>query len=828
MTTRPFSSRRTGAEGLRAATRHRPIAPRRAAFRAGGIAAPVALGLLLFALTGPAMAADYYVNNGSTGCSDAGPGTPASPYCTISAALLAHPNAGTTIHVMPGIYRERVTVPGSGASGSPLVLLAEASPGQPVVISGADDFSNPGLWTQYSGDVWVASSVNWAPKQVFADDARLAASTVAPASLPPRSFEYVAGTGLYVNAGGGNPATHRAEVGHRPFGVYASGRSWVTLDGFTVTRAEDRDIQLITGCTNIVITHNTVTFSAKFGIQVSGGSGVTISSNVVGDNADHGIALISGATACTITDNESFRNAVPNVRSANGLYLFGASANRIERNRFHDNQDTGLQIQSGSNDNVSIQNLSWNNGDHGYDHLAASGNVHIGDVAYGNYRDGFSIEGNSPNHTLENCIAIDNGLTTNEYDLWVDGASSSGFVSNDNIFWNSTAAPPVKYITTIYPRVSDYAAASGQDGRTIQADPGFVDSARGDFHLRAGSPAIDNANSAAPNWPSTDFEGRGRVDDPSAPNTGLGPVPYADRGALEFQPSTPANQPPTASLTVTPSSGTAPLNVTADASGSRDPDGTIVSYRFDFGDGTVVGPQPGSSATHTYAAAGSYTVQATVTDNGGATASATATVTVSTPANQPPTASLTVTPSSGTAPLPVVASAMGSRDPDGTIVSYRFDFGDGTVVGPQSASVATHVYGAGRWIAQVTVTDNAGASATASASVTVASLPAGPVGVGGGGGPGIRFGSAMLPNPLRSSASLVFATSRPGDASIQIFDLAGRQVRRIAREIFEPAGMHVVSFDGRGDDGALLPGGVYYYRIRSADGQKSGRFVIAR
>src|SRR5206468_3079582 len=116
-------------------------------------------------------------------------------------------------------------------------------------------------------------------------------------------------------------------------------------------------------------------------------------------------------------------------------------------------------------------------------------------------------------------------------------------------------------------------------------------------------------------------------------------------------------------------------------------------YRFDFGDGMVVGPQSGSTAGHTYAAGRSAGRRA-VTDNAGATGTASKTVTVSA-ANQLPVASLTVTPSSGTAPLTVTANASGSSDPDGTIASYRFDFGDGTVVGPQSGSTAGHTYAAG-------------------------------------------------------------------------------------------------------------------------------------
>src|SRR5262249_22127013 len=159
------------------------------------------------------------------------------------------------------------------------------------------------------------------------------------------------------------------------------------------------------------------------------------------------------------------------------------------------------QIQSGSNNNLSIQNISWNNGDHGFDHTVVTGNIHIGDVAFGNFRDGFSIEGQADHQQLHNCIAVENGLTTNRYDLYVDSTSIVAFLSDDNILWNSTSQPPVKFNSTLYSTVADYSAANGQDTRSIQADPRFVDPPGGDFHLMSGSLAIDSADSGVPNWP---------------------------------------------------------------------------------------------------------------------------------------------------------------------------------------------------------------------------------------------------------------------------------------------------------------------------------------
>jgi PKD repeat protein len=80
------------------------------------------------------------------------------------------------------------------------------------------------------------------------------------------------------------------------------------------------------------------------------------------------------------------------------------------------------------------------------------------------------------------------------------------------------------------------------------------------------------------------------------------------------------NQPPSASFTSTCTQ----LACTFDSSASSDPDGTIASRSWAYGDGTT-----GTSASHTYAANGTYSVTLTVTDNGGATASTSRAVTVS-------------------------------------------------------------------------------------------------------------------------------------------------------------------------------------------------------
>ena len=85
--------------------------------------------------------------------------------------------------------------------------------------------------------------------------------------------------------------------------------------------------------------------------------------------------------------------------------------------------------------------------------------------------------------------------------------------------------------------------------------------------------------------------------------------------------------------------------------------------------------------------------------------------------NQGPVADLEAFPQSGDAPLPVTFDASASIDVDGDIVSYHWDFGDGST---SSDTVVDHTYySPGQFTAVLTVTDDAGASNTASVTITV-------------------------------------------------------------------------------------------------------------
>ncbi len=75
------------------------------------------------------------------------------------------------------------------------------------------------------------------------------------------------------------------------------------------------------------------------------------------------------------------------------------------------------------------------------------------------------------------------------------------------------------------------------------------------------------------------------------------------------------NEAPVASFDATPWSGSAPLSVSFDARDSYDPDGSIESYSWSFGDGSS---GAGALATHVFASPGTYPVELTVRDAYGA------------------------------------------------------------------------------------------------------------------------------------------------------------------------------------------------------------------
>jgi PKD repeat protein len=154
-----------------------------------------------------------------------------------------------------------------------------------------------------------------------------------------------------------------------------------------------------------------------------------------------------------------------------------------------------------------------------------------------------------------------------------------------------------------------------------------------------------------------------------------------------------------------------PLDVTWDASGSTDSDGTIVTYDWDMdNDGTFEITDGGTSQPASYPDFGTYTVGVRVTDDDGATDETTASVGVL----SPPLADLQADPATGTVPLDVDWHAEGSTDADGTVEQWDWDMDNDSLLRSSMAPrrrLRTFSTG-GSITVGVRVTDNDGLTGT--------------------------------------------------------------------------------------------------------------------
>jgi len=195
--------------------------------------------------------------------------------------------------------------------------------------------------------------------------------------------------------------------------------------------------------------------------------------------------------------------------------------------------------------------------------------------------------------------------------------------------------------------------------------------------------------------------------------------PLSQDSTVFLNPGAAPPLPPIASFTFTPTYPEVNQIVTFDASASYDPDGNIVSYTWDFGDGTPPVTENDPITYHSYTSYGDYTVKLTVTDNSCLTDDETASIHVS----QHPVASFTFMPPDPLVHELVTFDASSSTPDGGTIVSYTWDFGDGNIT-TTSNPIITHSYGTyGTFNVTLKVTDSEGKWDTTSQQITVEKAP---------------------------------------------------------------------------------------------------------
>jgi hypothetical protein len=92
----------------------------------------------------------------------------------------------------------------------------------------------------------------------------------------------------------------------------------------------------------------------------------------------------------------------------------------------------------------------------------------------------------------------------------------------------------------------------------------------------------------------------------------------------------------------------------------------------------------------------------------------------------------------------------------------------------------------------------------------------------------VTLALAASPNPAAGPTVIAFTPPAAGRATVDIFDLRGRLVRRLTGEAAAPRVRQTFAWDGSDADGSPVPSGVYFYRVALGAIRATGRLAIAR
>jgi parallel beta-helix repeat protein len=311
-----------------------------------------------------------------------------------------------------------------------------------------------------------------------------------------------------------------------PDGINLEGASYVTVEGFTVNGMPRTGIRSVTN-DFVIIRNNSMDQNGRWGILTGFSDDLLIENNVCSRSvAEHGIYVGNSGDRPVIRGNTCWGN------NANGIHMNGdlsagdgggttdgdgvISGAVVENNTLYDNGAAG-----GSGINCDgVQNSTIRN-----------------NLIYNTRASGISlyqIDGGQPstgNRVVNNTVLVSNAGATGSgrWALNISDASTGNTVRN-NVFYSyhsfrgaiTISADSLGGFTSDYNAVEDrfsadgggsgislaaWRAATGQDTHSFAvADPTalFVNAAAGDYHLKAGSPAIDRGT--ADHAPGYDFE----------------------------------------------------------------------------------------------------------------------------------------------------------------------------------------------------------------------------------------------------------------------------------------------------------------------------------
>ena len=345
-------------------------------------------------------------------------------------------------------------------------------------------------------------------------------------------------------------------------------------------------------------------------------NGVSWSSSNTGVATVNSSGLVSGVSAgnatITVRTDDGGYTATCNVTISEGnVPVTGVSVS-----------PTSTSVRIGSTtqltatispSNATNKNVSWSSSNTGIVTVSSSGVV--SGVALGSAT--ITVTTQDGNYQASSAVQV---VEAGDCD-WVeyqaeDGSYSSGSVETEHSGYTGSGYVNTDNEEGVWFEVTvDVPSAGVHDVSVRYANGGDTDrSQRVDVN---GSTAISNLSMTSTSswdiWSTVNFTISLNAGNNTLRFTSLTSVgaPNIDRIDVCQGGSTPDNNPPNAVASASPTSGTAPLSVSFDASGSTDPDGDALSYSWNFGDGST---GSGATPSHTYSSDGSFTATVTVSD----------------------------------------------------------------------------------------------------------------------------------------------------------------------------------------------------------------------
>ena len=203
-------------------------------------------------------------------------------------------------------------------------------------------------------------------------------------------------------------------------GFYISGKSWITVSGFTLTGTTDHGLYVSSESSHITLADNHVTSAGDTAPGQTEIGDLLQQCQRLLDRRQHRPTTTPvtastshpGRPATWSDGNSSFSNAMGYQRGGLGIRVYSSPGNTISTTSPTTTRTPGSSSTPAATTTWSLDNVIYNNGDHGIDDL----NVDRRDGSSRNtvYQQrapaGINVEGNSTGATIANNISVDNGI----------------------------------------------------------------------------------------------------------------------------------------------------------------------------------------------------------------------------------------------------------------------------------------------------------------------------------------------------------------------------------------------------------------------------------